>query len=131
MTIPENVEVHETPVLSCWKAADGIVYVRSKSAERTIDNYRKVFEVYAKLSSNGAEKFCLLGDISETQPPPKEVRDYIAQEMAKHVKALAMVSVSAMGTATGSVFEMLAKNPFPMAMFADHGEALIWLRRHL
>lgn len=128
---PGNAEVYSTVVLDCWRGEDGIVYVRSKKAERTIENYLEVFELYGKLSSYGEEKFCLLGDITETKPVTKEVREFVAAQMQYHVRALAMVSTSKLGTATGNVFQVLSGNPYPTALFSDHEKALEWLRKHL
>lgn len=122
-----NVKVYDTPLTRCWFGADGILYSISKPGERTIENYAKLFELYAELSEHGKKKFCLLADITETRPLSKEVREFVATETAKYVKAMALISSSATGTATGSIFEMLSRTPYLVATFEVREEAVQWL----
>lgn len=131
MQPPEHIEIYDTPLMRCWWGRDGILYSISKPGPRTIEKYAQVMELYAKLSDNGKKKFCVLGDITETRPLSKAVRDYVAAETGKYVKAMALVSASATGTATGSIYEMLSRTPYLVATFEDRDEAIRWLQQQL
>jgi hypothetical protein len=130
-TPPENTEVHRTTLLDCWFGTDGILYSVSKPAERTIRNYDELFEVYKKLSKNGTQKLCTLGDISNTGVLPKGVREYITAELPRYLKAMALVSDTAMGKTVGTFFKELSREPYPTALFDREEEAVQWLKQYL
>ena len=131
MQPPEHAEIFVTPITTSWWGEPGILYSVSLPGERTIENYSKVFELYARLSDNGKNKFCLLADISDTRPHTKEIREYITQETSKHIKAMALISYSQVGSATGSIFEMLSQTPYMVATFASRSEAIKWLQAQM
>lgn len=131
MKAPDNVEVFDTTLTTCWFGTDGIVYSSSKVAERTIENYKHLFEIYKKLSDNGNNKFCIVGDITKTQPLRKEVRAYIDAELPKYVKAMALISDSPLGDTIGKLFIVLSTSPYPSRMFDDLDAAVNWLRKYL
>lgn len=62
---------------------------------------------------------------------PKEIREFITIETAKYIKAMALVSSSALGTAAGSIYEMLAKTPYLVATFDIREEAVKWLKQQM
>lgn len=127
----ENTEIFECTLTSCWWGMDGILYSVSKPAERTIENYKELLHLYARLSDDGNKRFCVLGDITETTPLAKDVRDFVAEETGKYVKAMALVSSSAMGTATGSIYEMLSKTPYVVGTFVNRDDAVRWLKTQM
>lgn len=131
MDIPENAKVYDTPLTTCYMGEDGIVYSVSKSTERTIENYKILFEVYAELSQNGKNKFCIIGDITDAKPLENDVRKFVETETAKYIRAMALVSKSTLGGAIGSVFKMLSSNPYPIATFTDRDEAIDWLHQEM
>lgn len=79
MKPPDNTEVFETDLLTCWFGEDGILYSVSKKAERTIEAYDLLFDLYHKLTDNGAKKICTLGNITEAEPLSREVRVYVSE----------------------------------------------------
>lgn len=129
MEIPTGAEVHETSLAKCWIGADGIFYSVSKSGDRSLENFREYFTVLERVSDNGRNKFCVMSDITETQLLSKEVRQFVAAEAEKYVKAMALVSRSPIGTTAGNVFEMMSSPSYPVANFQDYGEAMKWLRQ--
>lgn len=131
MYIQNNQVIHETVLLKCWFDEHGILHSVSKPAARTIENYRLLFELYDRLSKNGTQKFCTLGDISKTQELSKEVRDYITTQLPLHVKAMALVSKTPMGKTIGKIFTVVNSNPYPTAVFDDREEAVRWLQQYL
>lgn len=121
--------IYRTALVDCWFDGNGILNTVSKPGERSRANYEELFRLYAQLSDNGHNKFCQLADITETHPTSKELRDFIAEETGKYVKALALISSSNVGTATGSIFEMLGQTPYMVATFQNREEAMSWLRQ--
>jgi hypothetical protein len=110
---------------------DGILYSVSKKAEKTIENYSILFELYKKLSGNGTKKICTLGDISDTLAMRKEVYDYMSLEISKYVKAMALVSRTPTGKTVGRAFQLLNISDCAVAIFDNRKDALDWLRQYL
>lgn len=131
MSAPDSTEVYKTTLTDCWWGSDGILYSVSKKAERNIENYAELMELYARLSGNGKKRFCVLGDITETTPLSKEVREFVAYETGKYVKAMALVSSSVIGTAAGSIFEMLSQTPYLVGTFVNRDDAIRWLKAQM
>ncbi len=129
MTPPENTQVFETPLLRCWFGEDGILFSISKPGERTIENYKGVFELYQKLSENGRKKIYTLGNITDTQPLSREVREYVSIETSKYLNAMALVADSALGKAIGTSFEVLSPISYPVFLFNKVEDAISWLRQ--
>lgn len=123
--------LHETTLLTCWFGEDGILYSKSKNATRSIKNYEELFELYRKLSNDGSNKLCTLGDISRSEPLSKEVREFITIELPKYIKAMALVSNTTMGKAIGTIFTQLSSSPYPTATFETKEEAVEWLKQYL
>jgi hypothetical protein len=123
-----NIPIYETPLLNCWMGEDKILYSKSKSAERSIENYNILFEVYKQISKNGTEKIYTLGDITNTRPMSKEVREYISAELPKYIKAMALISNSPMGKEIGNIFKILQDSPYPIRTFENPEDAKTWLK---
>ncbi len=130
LKLPEKVEVYDTALLTCWFGNDGILYSESKVAERTMENYRLLFELYKTLSDNGNRKIRTLGNITKTQHSKREVREYIAKELPKYIKAMALISDSSMGKTIGNVFIKLNPPPYPTQIFNHVENAVKWLNKY-
>jgi hypothetical protein len=129
MHAPEHAKIYETQLFDCWLVEPGIVYLLSKKGERSIENYRDAFKVYEEISQSGTHKFCVLGNITDTQPFSKEVREFVEQETSKHLKAMALISESVVGRAVANIFEYLHETPYPVALFGTEKDAIAWLRK--
>lgn len=127
---PDKIEVFETTLLSCWFGDDGILYSESKVADRTIENYKLLFELYKKISNDGTDKIRTLGNITKTQPLSKEVREYISKELPKYIKAMALISDSSMGKIIGNFFIKLNTPPYPTQIFSNKEKAVKWLKQY-
>jgi hypothetical protein len=126
---PGNAKIFETPLLMCWFEGDGILYSVSKAADRTIENYDILFGLYQKLSKNGKEKLCTLGDITNTEHLSTEVREYITKELPKYIKAMALISATQLGTAIGNFFVKANPQSYPTQIFNNRQDAVIWLKK--
>lgn len=127
LDIPDDVEIHEFPTSKFW-IKNGIVYSVSmnrkttsvKEAKAVMDDFRKIV---------GNEKICLIIDVSNTTESPREVRDYAAEEFPKFVKAIAMISDSALGKMIANLFFTVKHQPYPTRFFNDVSEAEKWLQQ--
>lgn len=128
---PDNAEIFETPLLTCWMEEDGLLYSISKKTEKTVDNYKMLFSLYEKLSANGTRKICILGDISDTLPMRKEVYGYVSAEIPKYVKAMALFSRTAVGRTVGTAFELLNVSDCAICVFDNREEAVNWLKQYI
>lgn len=131
LELPANIKIYKTSLVHCAFGDDGILYSYSIAGERSKENYDKVFEVYKELSNNGANKLCILADISKTQPFNKEVRDYIVVHLARYVKAIALISETPVGNMIGQIFTAVSQAPFPTAIFGSQEEAVEWLKAYM
>jgi hypothetical protein len=127
MVAPIVIVVHETTLLRCWFDENGILISESKVAERSKENYDKLFVLYKELSNDGQNKLCTLGNVTKTQQMPREVRAYISEELPKYIKGMALVSDSAMGKAIANFFILLTRQKYPLRFFSDREKALKWL----
>jgi hypothetical protein len=128
--IPENAEVTDTPTSIYWYGEDGILYsISKKSDPPSLEETKEVLADFKKALRT--EKVCLLIDVTHTTESSREVRDFAAAEFPKFVKAIAMVSDSALGKMLANLFFSLKTQPYPTKMFTDEGEAREWLKQYL
>jgi len=73
----------------------------------------------------------MLVDVTHSMESTRETRDYVAEEFPKYVKALAMVSDSALGKMLANLFFTLKKQPYPAKMFNNEQDAKTWLKQYL
>ena len=135
MKPPENAVIHDEPNSVWWIDESGIFCSVSKRnpVEQTREDGIKRLEEFKK--TIGDKKVCLLMDISEARPNPRmesrEERDFAAGELAKIVKAMAIISRNPLGRMLANLFFSLKPPPYPMKMFTDEHEAKEWLKQHL
>ncbi len=129
MEIPKNVKVYDFPTSALWFDKDGILCSVSKKApQQTIEESKKWMDEFYKIF--GHEKHCMLIDITNASPVNKEARDYAAAELPKVVKAIAMISHSALGRMLINLFFGLKPPPYPAKMFSNETEAREWLKAY-
>ena len=130
LTIPDNTQLFITPIATYWVDEQGILCGISKKVERTIENYKKVTELFKELTLNG-NKLCVLIDVTDSMSVSKEASNYIAEEMKKYVKAHAVISKNPLpGTIISNVFK-LNLSTFPVMWFATEKESKDWLKSFL
>jgi len=130
LSVPEDSEIIELPTSRMWREDSGIVCAISKKVKsQTIEEARE--SVRALRDFLGDEKVCMLIDVSHSSESSRELREYAAEELPKLVKAIAMVSNSALGKMVANLFFNLKSQPYPVKMFNDENEARIWLKNYL
>jgi hypothetical protein len=126
-----KTKIYQTALLNCWFDEHGILISESKPIEKSIEHYDELFELYNTLSDNGTKKLCTMGNISKSQELTKHVRDYISGQLPKYIKAMALVSNSAVGKMVGNFFIILSRPPYPTRIFSNKEDAINWLKEHL
>ena len=130
MQPPKNADVHETESSTQWLDENGILCsISKKGPPQTIEQSKREIITFRKKFGEG--KFCFLIDITDSPPNTKEVRDWATQELNKMVKAIAMISRSALGRMVVNLFFGLKPPPYPTKMFSDEKEAKEWLKQYL
>jgi hypothetical protein len=130
MRPPENVKLIELRTSTIWIEENGIMCAISKKTRPdTLEETRESIRVFKELF--GDQKFCMLIDVTHSTPTSKEVRKYAAEELAKLVKAIAMISNSALGVMIVNLFFHLMPPDYPTKIFTSEEEAKEWLRQYL
>jgi hypothetical protein len=130
LSLPENTEIFELPSSFMWFGENGIFYSKTrKTPPRTLDDVKETIVFYKNIVKG--RKVCIILDISDYQPPSKEARDYLAVEMPKLVKAMAILSDSPLGRMIANLFFKIKHQPYPMKMFSTEEEATQWIKQYL
>jgi CO dehydrogenase/acetyl-CoA synthase gamma subunit (corrinoid Fe-S protein) len=130
MEPPKNVQVYDAPASISWMDENGIICsVSKKVPPQTIEESKKEIQEFRKRYGEG--KFCMLLDITNASPTPKEVRDWAAEELNKLTKAMALISKSALGRMVANLFFGLKPPPYPTRMFENEKDAKEWLKQYL
>ena len=113
-----------------WFDEYGILCSVSKKAPPpTLEEVKKSMEDFKELI--GGKKVCLLADVTHSTESTKETRDYAAAEFPKLIKAIAMISDSALGKMLANLFFSIKSQPYPTKMFNNEKEAKEWLKQYL
>ncbi len=130
MEPPRNVRVTDWDTSRFWFDEDGILYsVSKKGPKQTLEQVKRSMEDFKKVIGNG--KVCMMVDVTNSPETSKEVRDYVAKEFPGIIKAIAMVSGSALGKMLANLFFSVKSQPYPVKMFNNEQEAKEWLKQYL
>ena len=130
MEIPVNIKTHENSTSVYWVDSEGIVCSVSKKAPAlSFEETKKTLEEFKSVIGQG--KVCMLIDVTYSAESTREVRDLAAEEFPKFVKAIAMISKSALGKMLANLFFTVKSQPYPTKMFTNEMEAREWLRQYL
>lgn len=130
MEPPKNIEVFEWETSRFWFDEKGILCSISKKVKpQSLEETKMIVNDFRKLI--GDRKVCLLLDVTNSSEASKEVRDYAAVEFPKFVKAMALISKSALGKMLGNLFFSVKSQPYPSKIFNDEKEAKEWLQQYL
>ncbi|MES2589005.1 MAG: STAS/SEC14 domain-containing protein [Bacteroidota bacterium] len=123
--------LYETPISTHWFNENGFFCVLSKNVDRTLENYQKVMDVY-KNAMTGNEKLCVLSDVTVGfRPMAKEVRLFVASELPKYIKALAIISEVKLNGTHVNTFLKLTFSGLPIQLFSNENDAKEWLKDYL
>jgi len=129
MEIPKNVEIINWPTSTMWFDENGILCsVAKKGVPATLEESKQSVESFRKITKGG--KVCILADITNGTPPIKEVRDYVAAESARMIKAMAVIVNSALGRMASSLYFGLKPPAYPTKAFSNENDAKEWLKQY-
>ncbi|MDB5284426.1 MAG: hypothetical protein JWO06_3501 [Bacteroidota bacterium] len=131
MEPPKHVEVHEHLTSTWWIEDDGILCSVSKKGAPDISREQSLEQLADLNRVTGGKKMCMLLEITYGKPSKREDREFIAAELAKVIKALALVSNSALGKMVANLFFNLKPPSYPTKMFTNDHDAREWLRQYL
>ncbi|MCD6017350.1 MAG: hypothetical protein K0S53_471 [Bacteroidetes bacterium] len=127
---PKNTKVMDWASSTFWFDETGIVCsISKKSAPQTLTEVKEILATFRGMI--GDKKICLLADATNSPESTKEVRDYVAVEFPKFIKAIAILSDSSLGIMLANLFFKLKTQPYPTKMFNNEIEAKEWLQQFL
>lgn len=130
MIPPQDAKIFELPTSILWFDEHGILCsVAKKAPQQTLEEAKRNMEEFKKII--GEKKVCLLSDSTDSTPANKEIRDYAAKVIPEIVKAIAIISRSAVGKMAANLFFSIKKQPYPVKIFNDESEAKAWLKQYL
>lgn len=129
MKLPENTPVFEAEIATYWFENDGILYSKSKSPTRTLENIKRNIEFVKSITNN--KKVCLLVYLTPSGKPNKTTRDYVAEQLPNIYSAMAIVSKSGLGKMVMNFIFKLNKPTIPMKTFSNKEDAKQWLSQYL
>lgn len=130
MSPPENAQIFETIASKYWFDSNGIVSsISKKVAPLSLEQTKQLLDEILKTLDG--RKVCMLIDVTNASESTREVREYVALEFPKFVKAIAMISNSALGRMLANLFFSLKEQPYPTKMFNNEAEAREWLKSYL
>ena len=130
MEPPKNIKIFEWETSRFWFDEKGILCSVSKKVNpQSLEETKLIVSNFKKIIGN--RKVCILLDVTNSSEASKEVRDYAAVEFPKFVKAMAMISKSALGKMLANLFFSIKTQPYPSKMFNNEEDAKEWLQQYL
>lgn len=130
LKIPPDVEYHEIESLYLWIDENGIVCtIARKAGKRTLDRVKKSIEVMKKFA--GEEKLCMLVDSTHSSENTLKAREYASKELPEIMRAVAVLSGSALGKMVANIYVKISSQPYPIKFFKSEEKAKAWLKKFL
>jgi hypothetical protein len=133
MNIPTDATVHEMKTSYIWISKEGILFSKPKLNAIPAESREEIIaEMKALREIMNHRKMCLvLESDPNSRPPAKEMRDFIAEELASISKAMAIVTTSPLSRMIANLFFSFKPPEYPVKMFANEEEATRWVRQYL
>ena len=127
--VPDSPEIQVFDLDSSynWFDSDGIFYSIAKKIERTPEIMKASAEA-VKSIFNG-NKYCVIVEPTNIRLLDRKTRLYVASELGKLYKAIAVVSPNPMGRMAGNIIYSLSKKEIPQKAFSSVEEAKAWLQQ--
>ncbi|MGZ4042766.1 MAG: DUF7793 family protein, partial [Bacteroidia bacterium] len=114
MEIPEGAKTYELSSSIIW-FEDGILFSNPKPGVPpvlTMEEINEEMKVFRSIAGN--KKMCLVAESSpKSPPPPKDQRDFIAEQITSITKAMALVTTSPVSKMIANLFFGLKPPPYP------------------
>lgn len=134
MEIPANVKTFDQPTSTLWFDEDGIMYSKPKPGvaepELTREETLKQMDEIKKILDY--KKVCMILETnSNSKPPKKDDRDFIAEQLNEITKAMGIISTSPLSRMVANLFFGLKPPPYPVKFFSNEKEAKEWVKQYL
>jgi hypothetical protein len=133
MEIPEGVKTYDLSASTIWFDKDGILYSMPKPGvpdEQSVEEIKQEMEKFRAITGN--KKVCMvLESNSNSKPPSREMREFIAEEIESVTKAMAIITRSPLARMLANLFFGLKPPSYPVKMFTDEKEATAWIKQFL
>ena len=133
LQIPPGARTYELQNSIVWFDDSGILYSRPKSDVVVEQSREEILAEMVKFKEiTGGRKVCLLAESQKnSKPPKKSERDFIANELNSVVKAMAIVTDSALSKMVVNLFFSFKPPPYPVKLFMNEHDAREWIRQYL
>ncbi|MGZ4043811.1 MAG: DUF7793 family protein, partial [Bacteroidia bacterium] len=112
---------------------DGILFSNPKPGVPpvlTMEEINEEMKVFRSITNN--KKMCMVLESSpKSPPPPKDQRDFIAEQITSITKAMALVTTSPVSKMIANLFFGLKPPPYPMKMFTNKEDAVEWIKQYI
>jgi hypothetical protein len=123
---PPDVSFVEGSLSTLWMDG-GVLYSKGKSVTRTIPLLKENFNHVRRLTKG--ELVCLITEATDLPELSKEIREFMAEELNRHFKAMAIISHSQFGALVSNIFLFFNKPRIPTKMFNSLKEAQEWVKQ--
>lgn len=130
--IPPDAKTLEMSNSIIW-FEDGILYSKPKSPAYILVTREQMEEDVKKMRAFvGDQKVFMIAEAHpKTESPRKEDQDFIASEIGKLVKALAIITPNALSRMVANLFFLFKPPAYPVKMFVSVSDARHWLKTAL
>jgi hypothetical protein len=131
MKPPKNTPVFEIELFHYWTENDNLLVNIAKDGERTMENAPEFINLLQQLTKRAGKKICILGDVTNTMPLSKEMREYYDEVLPEYVTAIAMYADSKMGNAMAFIYKTMHGNTLAVRLCDNEQECREWLKVYL
>jgi hypothetical protein len=131
--IPNDVKIHELRDSIVWFDKDGVLYsvpkdqaaevLSMEEIESEMKNFREI---------TGGKKVCMIAESNNrAASPPKDQRDFIADQINSVTKAMAIISSSPLSRMAANLFFSFKPPTYPFKMFSNEKDAKEWIKQYI
>jgi hypothetical protein len=134
MEIPLDVKIIDWPTSIIWFDNDGVLYSMPKpgipESNFTREGSLQQMNELKKLIGN--KKVCMILETSKNSKTPKrEERDFVAEQLTKIIKAMAIISPSPLSRMVANLFFGMKPPTYPVKFFSNQIDAKEWIKQYL
>jgi hypothetical protein len=127
-----NLSVHDCDLATFWIDADGILFARAKPTRRTMENQVAAYDLIRKMTDG--HRICMIALAASTPASDEltqDIHEYMAAEMPKLFRAMAVVAATVQESAPAIKFMNLHNQPIPICIVSSIDHAREWLKPYM
>jgi hypothetical protein len=128
MNQPPKKVIIQGEIADYWME-DGILFSKSKSIRRTVENISANVALVKKITGN--RRVPLLIYLANSPVPDKATRELSRQQLPAIYSAMAMVSKPGLSKLIMNILFRVSPPPIPMKSFSEDAEAKEWLKQYV